>query len=82
MSDKREPCCTVSFSGSEHFPKCATWYVTWLPKGYAPTSSDRLVCALPDPTGEWSNYGLRAGERPPLIEALVKTIEEFFKERK
>lgn len=70
-----EPCCTVGFSGSDHFPKGATWYVTWLPKGYAPTTEDRLICAFPDPTGEWSDYGLKEGKRPPLIEAVVTAIE-------
>ena len=74
----REPCCTVSLSGSDHFPKGTTWYVEWLPKGYGPSNEDRLICAFPDPGGAWceAGYGLSEERRPPLIAAVVKAINE------
>lgn len=76
MDYKRKPCCTVSYSGSDHFPKGITWYVTWLPKGYAPTNEDQLVCAFPDQG--WDEYGLGEGKRPPLIQAVVEAIEKYY----
>lgn len=72
----RSPCCTVSYSGADHFPKGITWYITWLPKGYAPTKEDELVCAVPD-KGNWDSFGLREGEHPPLIQAICAAVEKF-----
>ena len=77
----REPCCTISYSGSVHFPKGGTWYIWWLPKGYAPTDEDVMICALPEQNG-WEAYGLSRGERPPLVQAVVDVIEAFYNERR
>lgn len=75
----RDPCCSVGFSGSDHFPRGVTWYVWWLPRGYATTPEDRILCAFPDQG--WNEYGL-GGQlpRPPLIEAVCKRIEQFMKD--
>lgn len=79
----REPCCMVSLTGigknDGHIPRGSLWLVTWLPKGYAPTMLDRLICAFPDPEGLWDDYGLSEGKRPPLIEAAVKAIEDYMR---
>lgn len=72
----REPCCSVGLSGESRFPRGVTWYVTWLPKGYAPTFEDRMVCAFPAPLdGSWDDCSLSKGKRPPIIEAVCAAIE-------
>ena len=78
----REPCCTVWFSGSDHFPKGPTYYITWLPKGYGPDPDERLICAFPSPVfaGE-GEEGLSKGRRPPIIEAIADAIEKFMAEQ-
>lgn len=76
ISGGRSACCAVSFSSADHFPKGAAWFVTWLPRGYAPTPDDRLICAFPDQEEWGDNYTLRAGNRPPMIEAVCTAITE------
>lgn len=73
----RGPCCSVGYGGD--YPNLR-WRVAWLPKGYAITAEDRFVCGFADPgDGSWDEYGLSAGKRPPLIEAVCAAIETFYR---
>ena len=73
--------CSVYISGADHFPRGITWYVEWLPKGCGPTSDDVFVCAFHDAGGKWwdAGYRLKAGARPPVIDAAVRAIEEYMR---
>lgn len=51
------------------------WRIDFLPKGYGITANDFHVLSLPH-IPAWDEYGLGKGERPPLIEKIVKVIEE------
>jgi hypothetical protein len=73
----RSPCCSVGYGGEN---PDLTWHIHWLPKGYAITAADRFVCAFAEPEdGSWEGYGLAAGKRPPLIEAVCAAIETFYR---
>lgn len=75
--------CSVGFGGNYSVPPDGLmpgcrhpWHITWLPHGYAPTADDFVVCVVAEPPGaDWSEYGLSAGIRPPLIEAICSAIE-------
>lgn len=76
MSEGR---CAVGYGGKLY--QDAPYIVYWLPTGYAPTKHDRLVCFFAEPENGWGkSYSLREGERPPIIEAVCKTIEKFMAE--
>lgn len=76
-----KPHCSVGFSGADHFPKGGTWYITWMPKGYAPSSDMKMVCAIPDQG--WANtYSVARDEGwPPLVAAIVQAIEAHYAEQ-
>lgn len=74
----RKGCVAVGYGGEVG---AAPWHVMWLPKGYAVTAGDRMVCYFAEPQNSWSkSYGLKEGHRPPLIEAVCKAIEQFMAE--
>lgn len=78
----REGVCSVSLSGSEHFPRGVTWYVTWLPHGYAPTKDDRLICAFPFIDGEHDGFGLGGPEPPPPeIKVVADALTDYFRSK-
>jgi hypothetical protein len=85
----REACCSVGLGGPYEIatsglePGCRhPWHISWLPKGYAPTPDDFIVCLIAEPPGEdWSEYGLSRGLRPPLVEAVCAAIEAAMRGR-
>lgn len=55
------------------------WAVQWLPKGYAVTLEDRLICAFFDTELLWGKeFG--PTNPPPLIKAVCKAIEDHLRE--
>lgn len=78
----REPCCTVGYTGCEkngHIPGGPLWTVEWLPKGYAVTLEDRLICTFFDTDHLWDGkFGPKSP--PPLIKAVCKAIEDHLRE--
>lgn len=80
----REPCCTVGYTWCDkngHIPGGPLWMVEWLPKGYAISLEDRLICTFFDTGGLWKAYepGPQEDHTPPLIRVVVKAIEEHLK---
>jgi hypothetical protein len=78
--------CSVGITGADNrkiMPADAfVWFIEWLPKGYGPGPDDRVICAFSaPPNGEWEQYGLSAGHRPPLIEAVVEVIERHMRQQ-
>ncbi len=79
----RKAHCAVGRGGFE-IPKSGLqpgceypWHIAWLPKGYGPTHGDYIICLVAKPPDEdWSNFRLRRGKRPPLIEAICEAIEK------
>lgn len=86
----REPCCSVGVGGDYKIAAmgldsgCSSpWHISWLPKGYAPTHDDFVICLVAEPPGEdWSEYGLKEGTRPPLVQAVVDAIESHMAAKK
>jgi hypothetical protein len=82
-------CCSVGFGGPYQIawsgldPGCNhPWHISWLPHGYGPTKDDYVICLIaPPPTEDWSKFGLGSGERPPLIDAIIKAIEGYLDEK-
>lgn len=81
---KKRGRCAVGYGGPYEIainglePGCKRpWHISWLPKGYAPTRDDFVICLVAEPPGgNWDQYGLARGERPPMIEAICTVIEE------
>ena len=81
--DMRKARCAVGCGGPYAIAKSGLepgcrhpWHISWLPKGFAPTREDFIICLVAEPPGEdWSDYGLARGERPPLVEAICSAIE-------
>lgn len=73
----RKPHCTVGYTGCKkngHIPGGPLWTVTWLPKGYAVTLEDRLICTFFDTEHTWDEFGPK--NPPPLIKVVCKAIED------
>jgi hypothetical protein len=60
-----------------HIPPGGLWLIEWLPKGYGPTPNDKLVCVFPDQGWRELGHHVKEGGLPPLIEAVVKVIEDY-----
>ena len=89
-----EACVSFGYSGcdkSGHIPGGPIWMLHWLPKGYAPTSEDRLLAVFFDTDGVWddANYALsddngdeEDGPRrmPPLLRVVKAAIEAHLRE--
>jgi hypothetical protein len=81
----RTACCSVGLGGPYEIPESGDdhgckypWHICWLPKGYAVTPNDYVICLVAEPPDEdWEKFGLGKGSRPPLIEAICKTIENY-----
>ena len=77
----QEPCCTVGYSICEkngHIPGGPLWTVEWLPKGYAVSLEDRLICTFFDTGCLWDEFGPK--NPPPLIKAVCRAIENHLRE--
>jgi hypothetical protein len=85
-----EPCCSVGTGGAYRIaahglePGCdSPWHISWLPKGYAPTHDDYVICLVARPPDEdWSECGLSEGNRPPLVQAICNAIEAHMRAKR
>ncbi len=77
----RSPCASPGCGGDYRIPASGLdpgyrwpWHISWLPKGYAVTEDDRVVCVVAPPHDEdWSDIE----GRPPLVEAICEAIERY-----
>lgn len=87
--EMKEGHCTVGRGGPYQIAKSGLepgceypWHILWLPKGYAPTHNDYCICLIAKPPDEdWSEFGVKRGKRPPLIDAICEAIEKHMKNR-
>ena len=80
----REPCASFGHSTCDengHIPGGPIWMLHWLPKGFAPTSQDRLLAVFFDTDGKWDDCGVGSKRAlPPLLEAVKKAVEAHLRE--
>lgn len=88
----RRAAVSVGYSWCEkkgHIPGGPIWMLHWLPKGYAPTKEDRLLCVFFDTSERWEGGGLRMPEdcdedkprpMPRLLQIVAKAIENHLRE--